>query len=73
MLDFRCGSFSLWWLLLLQSMHSRHMGLVAPWLVESSWTRDQNCVSWIGRCILNHWTTREVPSFILLRVDIHLS
>ena len=23
--------------------------------------RDQTCVSWIGRQILNHWTTREVP------------
>ena len=27
----------------------------------SSPARDQTCVSWIGRQILNHWTTREVP------------
>ena len=27
----------------------------------SSPTRDQTCVTCIGRQILNHWTTREVP------------
>ena len=45
----------------------------APWLnrvlthpdsipqhVGSSQTRDQTCVPCTGRCILNHWTTREV-------------
>ena len=30
--------FSLWWLLLLRSMDSRHMGLIAPWHMESSQT-----------------------------------
>ena len=38
-----------------------HMGLVAPWHIESSQTRDWTCVPCIGRWILNHWTTREVP------------
>ena len=36
------------------------MGLVAPWHVGSSLTRDQSCVPRIGRQILNYWTTREV-------------
>ena len=34
-------------------------GLVAPWHVESFWTRGRACVPSIGRQILNHWTTRE--------------
>ena len=29
--------------------------------VGSSWRRDQILVPYIGRLILNHWTTREVP------------
>ena len=37
------------------------MGLVASVNVESSQTRDQTHVPCIGRRILNHWTTREVP------------
>ena len=36
------------------------IGLVSPWLVWSSRTRDQTRVSCIGRQILIHWTTREV-------------
>ena len=49
------GGFSYWgpWAL-------GHVGLVALWNVESSWTRDGTCVPCIGRQILNHWTTREV-------------
>ena len=35
------------------------MGLVAPWHVESSQTRDRTHVPCIGRQILNHWTSRE--------------
>ena len=35
-------------------------GLVALQCVESSWIRDQTCVSCTGRRILNHWITREV-------------
>ena len=38
------------------------MGLVAPWHVGSSRTRDGTRVPCIGRCILNHCATREVPS-----------
>ena len=37
------------------------MGLSAPQHVESSLTRDGTHVSCIGRRILYHWTTREVP------------
>ena len=37
------------------------MGLVAPWHVGSSRTRAWTRVPYIGRRILNHWTTREVP------------
>ena len=36
-------------------------GLVAPWHVGSSRTRVQTRVRCIGRQILNHCTTREVP------------
>ena len=39
-------------------------GLVAPWHVGSSQTRDRAHVPCIGRQILNHCTTREVPLFI---------
>ena len=35
------------------------------WYVGSSWTRDQTCVPCIGRQILNHWTTKEVPTMFL--------
>ena len=47
------------------SEHSQQLwctGSVAPWHVGSSWTREGTHVSCIGRWILNHWTTREVPS-----------
>ena len=37
----------------------QHVGLVAPWQVGSSWTRDRTLVPCIGKQILNHWTTRE--------------
>ena len=37
------------------------MGLVAPWHVGSSWTRARTHVPCIGRRILNHCATREVP------------
>ena len=39
------------------------MGLVASWHVESSHTKDQTCVSCIGRWILNHWTSRIASSY----------
>ena len=35
------------------------MGLLAPWHLGSSWTRDQTGISFIGRQILNQWNARE--------------
>ena len=32
-----------------------------------SLTRDQTCVPCVGRWILNHWTTKEVPELALMR------
>ena len=40
------------------------MGFVAPRHVGSSRIRDQTCVPYIGRQILNHCATREVPPVI---------
>ena len=34
--------------------------------VLNSPARDQNCVPFIARWILNHWTTREVPCLVIL-------
>ena len=42
------------------------MGLVALWHVGSSQTMDRTCVPCIGRWILNHCTTREVPECFLM-------
>ena len=39
---------------------------VAQWDLSSP-ARDQTCVPCIGRHILNHWTTREVPGFCFPR------
>ena len=76
----QCTGFSLQWLLLFQSMGSRHTsfsscgtraqvlwltGLVALQHVGSSQTRHRTRVPCIGRQILNHWATREVPGFFL--------
>ena len=36
------------------------MALAALQHVESFWTRDLTHIPYIGRWILNHWTTREV-------------
>ena len=46
------------------------MGLVAPRHVGSSWTRAWTYVPGIGRWILNHCTTREVPRVRLWRGEI---
>ena len=35
-------------------------GLVAPWHMGSSQTKDQTLIPCISRWILNHWATREV-------------
>ena len=71
----RFSGFSSWWLLLRQSTGSRRAGfsgccmwaqylwckgLVAPWHVESSQTRDWTHVPWIGRRIPIHCATKEV-------------
>ena len=50
--------------LLFQSTGSRLQGLVAPWHVRSSWTRNGTCVPYIGRQILNHW--RKVLDLLLI-------
>ena len=49
------------------------MGLVAPRhlrIVGSSQTRDRTHVPCIGRRILNHWATREVPFPPFLKDEI---
>ena len=40
-----------------QAQQFLHTSFVVPLHVGSSWTRDQTCVPFIGRQILNHWTT----------------
>ena len=39
-------------------------GLAAPQLMKSSRTRDQTCVPCIGKQILSHCSTREVPKLL---------
>ena len=39
-------------------------GFIAPWHVKSSRTRDQTCVPCIGKQILSHCSTREVPKLL---------
>ena len=65
----RCGGFSCYraW----TPERLCHMGLVAPQYVESCWTRDRSCILYIGRWILNHWTTREVQTLYSMRKDRH--
>ena len=49
----------------LWSVGTRNCGMQSQLLCSmwdfSSQTRDQTCVPYISRQILNHWTTREVP------------
>ena len=45
-------------------------GLVAPRHVESSLTRDRTCVPCMGRWILIHCTTREVPYNVVLILGV---
>ena len=42
-----------------EALQLQHMGLVAPWHVEPSQSRDQNGSPCISRQILNPWTPRE--------------
>ena len=44
-------------------------GLAAPRHVGSSRSRDRTCVSWIGRQILSHWTTRQVQFFYSFKLE----
>ena len=44
----------------LQKLYLQCPGLVAPWHVGTSQTRDRTHVLCIGRRTFNHWTTREV-------------
>ena len=53
-----CGAQALW----TEAQCLQCGGSPASKHVESSQTRDWTCVPWIGRRILNHWTTREVLS-----------
>ena len=48
-----------------QAQQLWHTGLVAPRHVGSSRTRDRTCDPSIGRRILNHCTTREVPDLFI--------
>ena len=50
-------------------------GLVALWHMASFWTRNQTCISCIGRWILYHWTTREALESNLTKsnkIKIHM-
>ena len=73
----QCAGFSLQWLLLLQSTSLRHVGfsncntwaqslwhtgLLAPWYVEFSQTRDWTHAPWIDRWILTHCGVVHLPS-----------
>ena len=49
-----------------QAQYLWRTGLVAPWHVGSSQTRALTRVPCIGRQILNHCATREVPQVALL-------
>ena len=49
-----------------QAQQLQHVGLVAPQHVESSWTH----VPYIGRQILIHGATREIPCISLLISDV---
>ena len=45
-------------------------GLTAPRHMGSSWTKNQTCVPYIGRRILNRWATREVPASNILNRNV---
>ena len=67
--------FSLQWFLLLWSTGSAvwHTGLEALQQAGSSQTSDGTGVPWIARQIPIHWTPREAPSDLFLRVSLHAS
>ena len=47
------------------------MGLVAPWHVGSSRTRDLTHVSCIGKWILYHWATWEAPQTLVFKWSLN--
>ena len=53
---------SLQWILLFRGVGSRRTGLVAPWQVGSSPTRDRTRVPCIGGQVLNQRAAGEVPT-----------
>ena len=57
-----------------QAQQLWHMSFVAPQHVWSSWIRNWTCVSCIGRWILSHWDSRELPlmSFMLFKGESFL-
>ena len=61
-----CGGFSCCEVqpLSTQAQQFWHMGLVAPWHMESSQSRNQTCVLYIGRQIVIHCTTMEVHIYL---------
>ena len=61
-----CVGSSLWF----PDLQLWHTGLVALQPKDLSFlTRDQTCILFIGRWILNHWTTREVSDPAVLGLD----
>ena len=50
-----------------------YMGLVTPWHLGSSQTRDQTLVPCIGRQILNHWTTRGFPVMFIFYFPLRVN
>ena len=60
----------LWWLLLLWSTGSRHMGLDAPLHVESSQTRDQTCTPELAGGFPSTASPRESPRMLLRCISI---
>ena len=65
--DSHCGGFCYCGA---RSQQLWHTGLVAPQHVESSWTRDGTHVPCIGRWILIHCSTREVPESFLKQIAL---
>ena len=70
---FHCGGFSCCGTQARGLLYLWCQGLTAQWHVESSPTRDRTHVPWIGRWMLNHCTTKEVPQADFLHLDYECS
>ena len=68
---FGCAGFLLWHVGFSLSGCSSWAGLPCGMWDLSSLTRDQTLVPCIGKQILNHWATREVPGKTLLNTQNH--